>query len=265
MKEIYGSWCLLAGAAEGMGEAYALALAERGMDIIMVDMQDDLLQSLGDRLEKEYRISTRRICLDLAETGSAGPIVQAIKDTFCRLLVYNAAFSRIRRFMDYTQEDLNRYIEVNARMPARLVHGLVGLHAGNQKQKKGIILMASMAGLWGSGLLAPYGATKAYNIVLAEALHHELKSQGFEVMACVAGPISTPAYLDTHPRSGKIPIHVMTPQQVAEGALGSLGKRALFIPGWRNRLNYFLMTRILPRKITARLFNRATGKMYPHV
>ena len=165
--------------------------------------------------------------------------------------------------MEYSQEDLDCYMEVNARMPARLVHGLVSSHAGNSRQKKGIILMASMAGLWGSGLLAPYGATKAYNIVLAEALHYELKSEGFDVMACVAGPTSTPAYLATHPHYGRLPIHVMTPQQVAEGALGSLGKRAFYIPGWRNRLNYFLLTRILPRRITARLFNRATGNLYP--
>ncbi|MEA3460592.1 MAG: SDR family NAD(P)-dependent oxidoreductase [Bacteroidota bacterium] len=143
------------------------------------------------------------------------------------------------------------------------MHGLTSLYAGSPAQKKGIILMASMAGLWGSGLLAPYGATKAYNIVLAEALHHELKPEDFDVMACVSGSTSTPAYLETHPRYGRIPIHVMTPQQVAEGALDSLGRRAFYIPGWRNRFNYFLLTRILPRKIAARLFNRATGKMYP--
>ena len=263
MKEIYGSWCLLAGAAEGLGEAYALALAERGMDIIMVDSQDELMQSLGDKLERDYVIRTRRMCLDLAEKESAGRIMEAIKETSCRLMVYNAAFSRIRRFLNYSQEDIDRYMDVNARMPVALVHGMAGLNTENPGQKKGIILMASMAGLWGSGLLAPYGATKAFIIVLAEALHHELKSKGFDVMACVAGPTSTPAYLLTRPRYGRIPIHVMTPKQVAEGALGSLGKRGFYIPGWRNRLNYFLLTRILPRKIAARLFNRATRNLYP--
>jgi short-subunit dehydrogenase len=263
MKEIYGSWCLLAGAAEGLGEAYALALAERGMDLILVDSQDELMQALGDRLENDFGISTRRICLDLARTESAGRIMEAMKDTSCRLMVYNAAFSRIRKFSDYTQEDLNRYVEVNARMPATLVHGLANLYKENPGQKKGIILMASMAGLWGSGLLAPYGATKAFNIVLAEALHYELLSRGFDVMACVAGPTSTPAYLLTRPRYGRIPIYVMTPGQVAEGALRSLGKRAFYIPGWRNRVNYFFLTRILPRRIAARLFNQATQKLYP--
>ena len=263
MKEIYGSWSLLAGAAEGLGEAYSIALARRGMNIIMVDNQDELLQQLGKRLEKEYGISTRRMCLNLAEKDSADKILEAVSETSCRLLIYNAAFSRIRRFLEYSQEDLDPYLEVNVRMPTRLAHGLLSHHKENRGPRKGIILMGSMAGLWGSGLLAPYGATKAYNILLAEALHHELKPGNVDVMACVAGPTSTPAYLETHPSYGRIPVHVMSPQQVAEGALGSLGRRAFYIPGRRNRLNYFLLTRILPRKTTARIFNRATGKMYP--
>ena len=52
IKEIYGSWCLLAGAAEGLGEAWSIALAERGMNVIMVDHQQDLMHALADRLEQ---------------------------------------------------------------------------------------------------------------------------------------------------------------------------------------------------------------------
>ena len=73
--------------------------------------------------------------------------------------------------------------------------------------------MASLAGLWGAQLLAPYGATKAFNILLAESLHHELKSKNFDVMACVAGATSTPAYLGTNPRYGRIRPSVMTPER----------------------------------------------------
>ncbi len=262
-KHLYGSWCLLAGAAEGLGEAYSIALAERGMNIIMVDHQKGLMQTLGDHLEGKYGILTRRLHLDLSEKESVTQIMDVIRDTSCRLLVYNAAFSRVKRFPEHTPEDLDRYLGVNTRTPIQLVHALVRLYSENPVQKKGIILMASLAGLWGAQLLAPYGATKAFNILLAESLHHELKSQGFDVMACVAGATSTPAYLGTNPNYGRIRPSVMTPLKVAQGALGALGKKALYIPGWNNRLTYFLLTRILSRRTSARLFNRTTGKMYP--
>lgn len=123
--------------------------------------------------------------------------------------------------------------------------------------------MASMAGLWGTRFLAPYGASKAFNMVLAEALHHELKPGNFDVMACVAGATATPAYLGTRPEKGRIRAHVMDPRLVTEAAIAKLGKKAVFIPGFRNRFSYFLMTRILPRKTSTHLFNRVIGGVYP--
>ena len=263
LKHIYGSWCLLAGAAEGLGEAYSLALAARGMNVIMVDHQDDCMQALGDRLESEYGIETRRLHLDLAKDESLAMMMDAIRDTSCRFMIYNAAYSRIKRFEDNTFEDIDLYLGVNTRMPIRLVHALVKQFADHKQQKKGILLMASLAGLWGTRLLAPYGATKAFNILLAESLHHDLKSQGFDVLACVAGATSTPAYLGTKPKYGSIRPSIMAPLTVAEGALGALGKKAIYIPGFSNRLTYFLLTRILPRKASAGLFNRVTRRMYP--
>ena len=84
-------------------------------------------------------------------------------------------------------------------------------------------------------------------------------------MACVAGPISTPAYLATNPKHGGIGPQVMTPEQVAHGALETLGTRALYIPGRRTRFSYFLMTRVLSRKRTARIFNNSIRKMFPDI
>ena len=39
-KEKYGPWAIIAGAAEGLGEAWSRALAQRGMNLIMVDITD---------------------------------------------------------------------------------------------------------------------------------------------------------------------------------------------------------------------------------
>jgi short-subunit dehydrogenase len=43
--------------------------------------------------------------------------------------------------------------------------------------------MASLSGMQGAPWLASYGATKAFNIVLAEGLWYELKSKGVDVRA----------------------------------------------------------------------------------
>lgn len=231
----------------------------------MVDHQRDLLNSLADKLETKYRIQTRRLFLNLADTGCLSPMLDAIAYTSCRLLVYNAAYSRIKKFTDSTSEDLDGYMGVNVNTPLRLVHAFTRSHADIQEEAKGIILMSSLAGLWGTGLLASYGASKAFNILLAESLNHELKSDNFDVMACVAGATATPAYLGTKPQYGLIRPALMAPGKVAEVALDTLGKKAICIPGWKNRLTYFVMTRIFSRKRTVALFNRTTTRMYPDV
>jgi len=260
--DTYGRWCLLAGAAEGLGRAYALALARRGMDLIMVDHQEEKLHDLAGRLERDHGIHTQRLCLDLAGEGSLERIMEAVHASACRLLVYNAAYSKISSFQDLAPDELDRFIRVNARMPMELLHRTLHTREKEDRQPMGFLLMASMAGLWGSNFLAPYGATKAFNILLAEALHHELISRQVHVMACVAGPVATPAYLSTQPRYGRIRPPVMHPESVAEAALEQLGKRALYIPGRMNRFLYFLMTRLLSRKRSARLFSQTTAKMY---
>jgi short-subunit dehydrogenase len=54
----------------------------------------------------------------------------------------------------------------------------------------------------------------------------------------------------------------MKPEAVAEAALNKLGRKTLFIPGFSNRMNYFILTRLLPRKLASSLANKTMKKMY---
>ena len=122
--------------------------------------------------------------------------------------------------------------------------------------------MSSLAGLLGMQYIAPYAASKAFTCNLAESLHHELKPYDIAVMACIAGATATEAYLGTNPQYGFIKPQVQQPSEVVKQALKQLGKKTLFIPGFSNRLNYFILTRILPRKMASYLANKTMGKMY---
>ena len=46
----YGTWAVVAGASEGLGEAFAAALAERGMNVVMVARRGRILEAIGERL-----------------------------------------------------------------------------------------------------------------------------------------------------------------------------------------------------------------------
>ncbi len=262
MKNKYGPWCLVAGAAEGLGKAFSRSLAAKNMNLILVDQQKVPLDSLASQLETTFGIQVVTLHLDLASGDSVGFMMETISETKCRLIIYNAAFSRVQKFILNDPDMLDRYVDVNIRTPMQLIHTFCHLHSGEQDHRKGIILMSSLAGSWGAQLLAPYGGSKAFNHILAESLYYELKGEGFDVLACIAGATATPGYNASLPQ-GKVKTgSVMSPNTVVDAALSSLGHRPFVIPGSKNKLIYFLMTRILPRRISLRIMNRAVGNQY---
>lgn len=260
----FGQWGLVAGAAEGLGAAFCEELARKGMNIIMVDVKSDEMESLARRLENAYLIKTYRLVIDLGAANAPERCMEAVNEFDCRLMVYNAAYSRVKPFLAAEPEELDLYINVNTRTPLKLVFFFVQkIKAKNQSG--GILLMSSLAGLWGTKLVASYSGTKAFNLLLAEALYHELKPYGIGISACCAGAIATPGYIGTNPDYGFIRPNIMRPDRVASIALKKLGKKALIIPGFSNRMTYFLLTRILPRSISAALVNRTMGTTYKNL
>jgi short-subunit dehydrogenase len=260
-KQKYGPWAIIAGAAEGLGESWSVALAKLGINLIMVDHQYDKLHTLSENLQINYYIETRTIHLDLSDVNAYTHIMDRVGEHDCRLMIYNAAYSLIKPFISHTVEELDSYIEINARTQVKLVHAFSN-YLIHRNTGGGIILMSSLAGLMGMQLVAPYAATKAYSWNLAEAIHHELKPHNIDVMACIAGATSTPAYIKTKPKYGILKPQVMKPNDVVENALRKLGKKALYIPGFSNRLNYFILTRLLPRKFASGIANKTIKKMY---
>lgn len=261
-RKRYGDWALIAGSAEGLGEAYAISLARRGMNLLMVDKQEKKLLDLAARLEKAHGIATTSMVADLGDPATQEKIMEAVATSGCRLLIYNAAYSRVKPFLENNRADLDAYIRVNCSMQLHLVHAFSTYLKENGKGG-GILLMSSLAGLMGMQLVASYAATKAFAWNLAEALHYELKGYGIDVMACVAGATSTPAYLATEPTYGGLRPSVMKPIDVTEAALHAFGRKARFIPGFTNRWNYFLLTRVMPRPLALRLANKAMTGLYP--
>lgn len=260
-QEKYGPWATIAGSAEGLGEAYAEALAKRGLNLVMIDHQMDCMQTLAGKLQQKYGIQIRQLHLDLSLDTSTDIIMDQTKDLDVCLLIYNAAYSSIKPFVDHSLEELDTFIAVNAKTQIKLIHAFSKRLIAGEKNG-GLLLMSSLAGLIGMQLVAPYAATKAFAWNLAEALHHELKPKGIDVMACVAGATSTPAYLKTKPKYGFFKPAVMKPADVAETTLRQLGRKTLFIPGFSNRFNYFMLTRLLPRKWAALMANKTMLSMY---
>lgn len=294
----YGEWALVAGAAEGIGEAFALQLFRAGFSVILVDINAQALSALANKLEPGFVIKPQQqpesgkeagiessekisdedratgpdqqqgsrnhrikiIHLDLASTEAALVCMEAIRSVQCRFLVYVAAFSKVTAFTDLDPAEIDRFIDTNNRNLIHLMHQFAReqIHGG----RKGVLLISSLAGLIGPPLVATYAATKGFIILLAESLHHEMKQKGIDVTACCAGVTETPMFLSTRPKYGLFKPQIQKPEAVAAFALKMVGRKAICISGRGNRAVYFLLTRVLPRKISGTLVSRNMNALY---
>lgn len=252
-KAKYGPWALIAGGSSGLGAAFAEALADRGINLILVARNLGKLESLSQRLTEKYPVKIEIFQMDLSDFAAVKNFLNDVKFPI-GLLIYNAAYAPIGYFDDVAEDDLKRIVDVNIKTPL-LLSKLLSKSMISQK-RGGIILMSSLAGGQGSPKIATYAASKAFNTILAEGLWKELEKYNIDVLSCMAGAISTPGYEQA--KGKKAAPGTLTPEKVAEAALAGLGKGPTTIPGLTNKLATFFMKRIFPGKWAISIMNKNT-------
>jgi uncharacterized protein len=184
----YGPWALVAGASEGVGASAARLLGERGINVVLVSRRQAALEAVAETV----RSSTRVLALDLSEPDAASQLIRGTADMEIGLLIYNAgADPNMARFLDKPLDVWQAMLTRNCTTVMASAHHFGGLMA--ERGRGGIALVTSGAAWAGGSRLAVYGASKAFDLILAEALWAELETSGVHVVAMVLGQTDTPA------------------------------------------------------------------------
>ncbi|MCX6200099.1 MAG: SDR family NAD(P)-dependent oxidoreductase [Bacteroidetes bacterium] len=257
----YGQLALVAGASEGIGAAFATYLAAEGLNLVLVARRKEPLDKLAELLRLKYKVDVECITCDLAENIAAEQLQTALLGKEFNLFVYNAALSYIGAFEKNTIVNHNQIAQANMITPMNMMQFFA--EPMLKKKKGAMILMASLAGFQGSGFLAAYAATKAFNRVLAESLWYEWKDRGVDVIACCAGATSTPNFINTKPEKADFfAPRVQSPEEVVAECFKKLGKQPSFVTGTGNKMASFIMQKLLPRKMAINIMGDTTRKMY---
>jgi short-subunit dehydrogenase len=255
-KTRYGPWAIVAGASEGLGAAFAEALAKRQLNLILIARRIDKLEALADKLQDQYHIDIKCHSIDLANFQQTKQFVSQLS-LHIGLLVYNAAYAPIGYFEDIREQDLDKIVNVNIKTPL-LLSKLVSTKM-IEKGQGGIVLMSSLAGVQGSPKIATYAASKAFNMILAEGLWHELRKQGIDVIASVPGAVATPGYKNAqHEKEAPGTLDANT---VAEKTINALGKGPAIVPGKINKMARFFMGRLFSRKFAISMMHNNTKNL----
>lgn len=253
--ERYGQWGVVAGAGEGLGSAFALDLAKRGMNVLLIARRKHQIEHVASQIQSTFSVATQCLAYDLGNEETIGKIASELTDKDIGVLVYNAAHIPINSFLDTQEADIDQAIAVNVRAPITLIRAITpGMR---MRRRGGIVLMSSLAGLQGAPGLVTYSSTKAFNIILGEGLWRELRESGIDVVTCIAGAVRTPGYAKYSSRDTP---GIQEPETVAQQVLDALPKGPRFVPGFTNRLSAQLLSRLLPRRLAIALLAKASHR-----
>ncbi len=222
MRARYGPWAVIAGASEGIGAAFATALATQGLDLVLVARRPEPLADLAARLP----VKTVTVSADLATSEGIDAVLEATADLEVGLVICNAAYSPIGPFLDTAPELTHRALRLNCAAPLALAHAYLPVMA--IRKRGGFVVMSSLAGQQGSPGISVYAATKAFGAVLAEGLWDEMRHHGVDVIAAVAGAVATPGLSRAATRRAP---GTLSPAEVAGATLRALGSRPRTVPG----------------------------------
>jgi uncharacterized protein len=229
---------LVTGASSGIGAELAKQFSARGYEVILVARRAERLEQLASKLPGPAHV----IACDL--TNEAAGLADKVAGLGLQVdvLVNNAGFGTHGHFAEIDPQRDAEQVRLNCEAVVTLTH--LFLPGMIERDRGGVITVASTAGMQPIPYETTYSATKAFARTFSDALSGELRGTGVRVMCVNPGPVPTEwqqvAGYDADwvpPVPGKI-----SAEQVARESLRAFERgRRTIIPGvvirWFVRVN----------------------------
>jgi short-subunit dehydrogenase len=206
MKIEKGCVAVITGGGGGIARCLAQALAAKGCNLALVDINDDALNENLAALS-EYGVKTTLHNADVTSFESVQALAAEVlaQQGKVNILVNNAGITLQKSFENHTMADWQRVIGINL---MGVIHGcnafLPALKKAGQNEGAHIINMSSMTGFVGLPNQASYSGTKAAVRAISETLHAEHLHENIGVTSVHPGAIKTKMILATLQESDDI-------------------------------------------------------------
>ena len=232
---------IVTGARRGMGRTHALVLAKAGAKVVVADISLEDCQKVVEEIEKNGGEAIAVKC-DVSKKEEVKEMVKETVEKFGKvdILVNNAGITQFKPFLELTEEEWDRTIDINLKGYFLCAQATAEEMA---KQKAGVIVnIASVAmGQQGIGFptLVHYCASKGGIVGMTEALAVELAPFGIRVNAIAPGMIDTPMIDPVKKDPGtmeamlaRVPMHrVGKPEEVSNMVLFLASDASSYITG----------------------------------
>lgn len=238
-------YALVTGSSSGMGYCYALALAQRGYDLLMVS-NEETIHAKAKEVELLYpSCHVLSLVMDLGTASAANELYDycTANGIEVEVLINNAGVYHDRDFLADSPAFNQLIFHLHVVTPAMLTYyfgqDMVARHKGY------ILNMSSITDRIAVQRLGTYGSTKAFLSAFTRSVHVELKNKGVYVTAVRPGAVDTGLYSirSSATKIGKALGYIVSPEHLVRRALRALfrGRASVTVPCvWNGILLFFV-------------------------
>jgi NAD(P)-dependent dehydrogenase (short-subunit alcohol dehydrogenase family) len=202
MKNLKDKIAVVTGAASGIGQATAIEFADRGVDLVVSDINEAGLDETVAAIEAKGRRAVA-LGVDVSKPDQVEGMISKAIDTFGRvdILMNNAGVGLSGEMRHLSLQDWEWIVGINLWGP---IYGIHFALPHMVKQKSGhIVNVSSSAGLIASSCMSAYTTTKFGLVGLSEVLRNELARFGIGVTVVCPGFVKTNIFDTTETRGMK--------------------------------------------------------------
>ena len=256
----FEAYALVTGAASGMGRIYALRLAQKGYNIVLVDINEKgLVQTEQLVLAEAPETKVMLVTQDLSVMDAADRIYEKTEQAGCQVevLVNNAGVMYCQGIAETSERMLKLIMMVHMNTPLMLCRKYVG---GMKERGRGYILNISSLAAWmiwpGIGM---YGCTKRFVRDYSRELRIECQKTGVSVTNAYFGAVDTPLVplKDSLRKLARFLTVMISPEKAVDRALrATFRRRKGTMPGLLNKLFWPAIV-ILPDCLLGWIYRKA--------
>jgi len=181
---------IITGASAGIGQASARALMREGASVVLTARRKERLEEL---VSEAKRLGVKAISVpgDAREEDTAKRAVDQAKKSLGRIdiLIANAGVGNYKNLVDTSADEYDEMMDSNMRSTFLFARHVAPVMI---QQRSGLVLMiSSMAGVYGFAGEAVYCATKFAQVGFAQGLDKELRPHGIKIGTINPGGVKT--------------------------------------------------------------------------
>lgn len=238
----FGSWAVITGSTDGIGKAYALELAKRGINIVLISRNEKKLEAVAEEIRHKHLVPVKTITADF----SKGPevfekIKLQLQDIPVGILVNNVGKQYKYPMCVGEVEEKELWDILNINIGATTMMTRMVLPQMVQRKKGAIVNVSSGSELQPLPLMTVYAASKTFIQSFSNALRFEYRKSGITVQHLSPMFVNTKMN-DFSFRLRETRIFVPDAQTYAKNAVNLLGVSDNSTGYWAHGVQYFITT-----------------------